>query len=511
MGLSQINNWDWLNGISGQGHEVINKWGVSSDGSLHCIGYFNDDIAQFNNINVENRGNKFLGSNYADMFITKYDELGNIVWVKTAWGNNGGVNGQGLTSDKEGNVIIGGNFSCDTLHWNMDNFIKHGVFDVFLSKISKDGVTEWIEILPGNSTVQQITTDKSDNIYVVGEFWDSIAFPSDTLSCLNCSAHDLSVFIAKYNTNGIFQWAKSISGNDFDYVSDIAINSSGDLFITGSFLSNTLDFEIDTLENLNHDTPDMYVAKMDSSGNIKWVNNAWGPNSEFSTSVILDHNGFVYVLGNFDGFKMGIGDTILDNSSENHNVFIAKYSETGDFVWVKELKGNTSQLVCSRNAFISKFDVSGNFLWAEKIEGDGIEIATDIILLDLEQVLISGNFYGGSLSLGQNTIFNQGASDAFFCKLSEKTTNVSPQHDEDLRIYPNPNITGNIFIDNIDGISLDRFQLYNSLGLLLDENSLNKTDSPIEIRLRTYPKETCFLKLFFKDGSQLVRKIVFYN
>lgn len=229
----------------------------------------------------------------------------------------------------------------------------------------------------------------------------------------------------------VFEWAKRIGAADFDDATAIAVDASGNSFITGSY-RGTVDFDPGSgVFNLNPSggVAAAYILKLDVNGNFVWAKNFESSFFSSGLSIKLDANGNIYVTGNYNGtvdFDPGIGtSTLTSNKSQS---FVLKLNSSGNFVWVKtftssvgmagysidiDATGNvyttgtfegttdfdpstsaTFNLVSagSQDIFVSKLDANGNFVWAKKVGGTGNEGPPSMSIDAAGNSLTTGSF-----------------------------------------------------------------------------------------------------------------------
>ncbi|SVB66951.1 uncharacterized protein METZ01_LOCUS219805, partial [marine metagenome] len=105
----------------------------------------------------------------------------------------------------------------------------------FFAKFDKDGKNQWVRQLEGgDSDIRGIAVDSSDNVYITGYFSGTANFDPGGTEELTSNGNE-DVFFAKYDTNGIYQWAHDIGGSDGDEGQGIAVDSDGNVYITGKF------------------------------------------------------------------------------------------------------------------------------------------------------------------------------------------------------------------------------------------------------------------------------------
>ena len=97
-----------------------------------------------------------------------------------------------------------------------------------------------------------------------------------------------------------FMWAKQMGGILLDYGYSIAVDGSGNVYTTGFFFG-TADF--DPGSGIFNMVPignfDIFVSKLDASGNFVWAKQMGGASNDFGNSIAVDDFGNVYITGVF--------------------------------------------------------------------------------------------------------------------------------------------------------------------------------------------------------------------
>ncbi|MFA6239318.1 MAG: Ig-like domain-containing protein [Candidatus Hydrogenedentales bacterium] len=161
-------------------------------------------------------------------------------------------------------------------------------------------------------------------VYVSGEFPSTVDFDpgAGTLSLAAVGGTD--IFVMKLNGSGNFVWAKQMGGNSTETAWAMAVAEDGDVYTTGYFMG-TVDFDPGTA-TANHTatSQDLFVSKLDSSGEFIWAKQMGG-NASYGWSVAIDLSQNVYTTGYFFGsidFDPGVGSAILTSSTID--IFVAK-------------------------------------------------------------------------------------------------------------------------------------------------------------------------------------------
>lgn len=366
-------------------------------------------------------------------------------WAKSV-GGIGDENAYSSATDSQGNLFIVGTFSSSIINigsFTLSNnvFPKYSLFiikfdpngNVLFAKNSIDG-----EIYYHNRP--EITCDKDDNIYVAATYSSaSLSFDNLTLTNNANSSTTEQFFILKINSSGNYIWAKPFGNNGSALVTDIAVNSSNQLAVTGYFRSPTLLFDNYTLNISNMGSASIFVAKLDENGNTLWAKSAGALYSSFGQACDIDSSGNVYIAGTFYYYTLNIGGVILTNSSINSSteeVFLAKYNSDGIVDWAKsggssndeELKGlEVDKLgyiyICGTavNATFGNLSVnpsnSGNiFLLKYSNQGTPLAVVThkvnsssqifDIAIDNYNAVYITGYYYFPNAIFGADTLHN---------------------------------------------------------------------------------------------------------
>ena len=174
----------------------------------------------------------------------------------------------------------------------------------------------------------KIAVDGSENVYVAGWFKDTIVFAGYTL----ISKGENDIFITKYDSQGLVQWAHSAGGPASDHVSGMSVDQNGNVHITGYFKD---DFALSGSTNLNSAGDyDIFLAAYDTSGKLKWARQAGGKSSDGGADLTTDSSGNIYVVGYF-AKQATFQETTL-SALGSQDAFVALYSPEGDLEWVRQ-------------------------------------------------------------------------------------------------------------------------------------------------------------------------------
>ena len=461
--VSNAQNLEWAEQIGGAGIDNGSAIVVDSMGNSYTVGTFNQTV----DFDPSNNTFNLVSTGSDDVFITKLDPLGNFIWAKQI----GGVysdQARAAAIDTFGNIYIASSFIGSinfTTSEGNESFISYGVSDIFLAKLDSSGNILWGRQIGGASTdlVEKMAIDTQGNIVLTGSFYGTTDFdPGISVYNLTCygQAVNSDVYICKLNSNGDFIWAKQIGGTGYDFGNDITFDSSDNLFITGQF-SGLCDFDtgVNTFNLSAIGGSDVFILKLNSSGDFIWVKQIGSSMNDSGKSINVDNSGEIYVSGFFSdviSLNLSSGNISL-NPFGGTDVFIAKVNSLGDVSWVKQIGGNNSEttmasavdydgnLYCAGifkdlvdfnpgspifnlqsegnyDIFLTKFSPAGDFNWAVKMGGVNEDYVRDIAI-DADGNIFSTGYFQDVVDFdpGSNTLdLNSfGSLDGYTQKLSQ--------------------------------------------------------------------------------------------
>ncbi|MCD4772007.1 MAG: SBBP repeat-containing protein [Bacteroidales bacterium] len=192
---------------------------------------------------------------------------------------------------------------------------------------------DWASEAGGNGSDQgyDITIDENSNSYVGGYFSDTAYFDSEML----ISVGSTDVFVAKYDSSGVFQWVVQGRGPGSNTCAGITSDENNNVFITGWF-SETMETGETVIES--YGSYDMFVIKINSGGDVLWAKSAGGISDDYGNRLTINMEGDVIVSGTFREEAL-FGEETYIESPGDRNIFIANYSNDGNFQWVKNFGG----------------------------------------------------------------------------------------------------------------------------------------------------------------------------
>jgi hypothetical protein len=346
---------------------------VDSSGNVYLVGY----------TTTEGQGNR-------EALVSKYNSSGVLQWQRILGDSNPNY-AYGVVLDSSGDVYVAGIGDSST---------------GLIFKYNSSGSIQWQKTVPYMQSAF-IAMDSSNNIYVAGTYYTG-------------GNNNRNWLIMKLNSSGSLTWAREMTGSGTDFLTGIAVDSSGNVFVTGHVNTSSAG------------SYDMAIAKYNTSGTFQWHYYIGGTGYEQSTGIAVDSSGNAYTLN----YSAAPGS----NDTSNGNMIITKWNSSGTIVWQRTLgdptiiedTSNSSNSVAvdsSDNIYITfknataysgapgavdcvfaKYNSSGVLQWQRFFGGsdndEGIGVSVDN----------SGHFYVTGNTVSTETLSNS-RTDGFAVKL----------------------------------------------------------------------------------------------
>lgn len=377
--------------------------------------------------------NVYNSSSYTDqIYVTKIDPNGNVIWMKNAGVNESGYpynddHGQDLAADSQGNIFVTGFLSNNT------NGNLNATFDAinipvnandsmsFLAKLTNAGDWEWVRTFDGEpgSRDNGIAVDDEDNVYVVGGFKGAATFGSTSFNSLYGTQ---DIFVTKYLNDGTFSYAVSVSDSLGARADQICWGNDGHMYLTGEFKSKVT-FGTDGLNNYGGaGDKDIFVSKMTKDGNWIWATKAGSKQGgDRGIGICANDQGNIFVAGQYRGD--------------------AKFSEL-------EVSAGTD----STQLFVGMINSEGVWQWVIDGGGPMADRATSVSVDTACNVYFTG-YFKNSMSIDTISLTSFGGNDILIGKITDACSGNGPQPPSE----PGPEAFefnhSNVFTPNGDGIN----------------------------------------------------------
>jgi hypothetical protein len=265
-------------------------YGVAVDikGNAYATGYTEGSFLGYTN------------SGGMDVFVRKYDKLGDVMWTKQ-FGTGADDSAGGIAADVLGNVYVAG-----WTEGTLPGQTNLGERDAYLRKYDSSGGELWTHQF-GTSVEDgagRLAIDMSGNIYVNG----------NTMGTLEgqVSSGDYDAFVKKYDKLGNVLWMCQYGTDEYDYCNDLSVDGLGNVYQSGYTYGYFNGFT-------NSGGRDIYMRKYDKLGNLKWTSQFGTTGEEQAFGIAVHKGGNIIYLG---GYTTGTlpGQTL----TQGDDAFIAK-------------------------------------------------------------------------------------------------------------------------------------------------------------------------------------------
>lgn len=304
-----------------------------------------------------------------DILMAKLNSSGNLLWMKTI-GAAGDERITAMKQTSDGGYIASGKITS----YGSDTSSVSGL-DMLVLKFDSSGNLSWAKTIGkedtrdqteggGNGALQQT----SDGGYIMSGFTEGYG------------AGGWDAFIVKLDSSGNLSWAKTIGGSDNDNGLSVRQTSDGGYIMSGGTKSS------------GSGDYDIFITKLDSSGNLSWAKAIGGSKKDVAESNIVQTSDGGYAV-------TGVTKSYADSSGD---LFVLKLDFSGNLSWMKAFGeagsldySNSIQQTSdggyvvggatgdggteSRGLLVLKLDSLGNLSWAKKTIGMGNFCSTSFI------------------------------------------------------------------------------------------------------------------------------------
>lgn len=389
-----------------------------------------------------------------------------LEWSKVVGGDNDGIAYyQTMKTDEDGNIYLAGrNIGIVDLDPSEDTQYTGTVGqDCFIQKLDSNGNLLWANTFnnfPESNDITNIELDENNNIYIIGYIVgiEDVNPGNGTFEIGETGKQ--SMFVEKLDSNGNFLWAKTIDSSGSNG-SAIALDSSGNIYITGKFHGETNfnpdgeAFVVDSdASSIYSGQGDLFIQKMDQNGTFIWVKTIEDIN-EIAT-ITIDSFNDIYLSGIFnETVDFDPNSEVFELTSNGESdAFIQKLDTDGNLIWAKAVGGSQADFSLDittdaegnvyttgyfhgtinfdpstdlfeltaqeRDIYIQKRNSTGDLLWAKSMGGSALDIGQGLYVNNSQEIYLTGYFSETADLDPSSTVYeltSQGSADIFIEKL----------------------------------------------------------------------------------------------
>jgi hypothetical protein len=271
-----------------------------------------------------------------DVFVTKLNATGTALVYSTYIGGSGYEEGYGIVVDGSGNVYVTGSTSSTDYDVTPGAFqtTKEGVRDVFVTKLNATGTALVYSTYIGGSNNDEgtaIAVDGSGNAYVTGWTY-STDYDVTPGAFQTTKGGGDDVFVTKLNATGtalVYSTYIGGSGDDRGYA--IAVDGSGNAYVTGSTDSPDYDVTPGAFQTTNGGRYDVFVTKLNATGTaLVYSTYIGGSSDDGGRGIAVDGSDNAYVTGYTSSINYDVTPGAFQTTNEGgYDVFVTKLNATG--------------------------------------------------------------------------------------------------------------------------------------------------------------------------------------
>lgn len=301
--------------------------GSEFDGASSITSVGNDSYVITGGTQSGNGAFSGLAKGDKDIFVLKIDGSGNVIWNKT-FGGSGSEYGAAIASLPDGAVIVTGTSN------SKDGFMSglwRGGDDIVVFKLRSNGDVEWKQVIGGSDhdRATAITTDAKRSIYITG-------FSSSTNGDF-AGTHDGmgDIVLIRQSLLGNKLWIRKLGGSRDDWGSCITTMPDGGAVVAGEVNSNDGLFS-----RMNRGEMDIFAMRVDSAGQIMWLNTFGGSDSERPQALAKTPDNHILLTG----WTKSSDQDFNRLNRGNYDIFVLGLDQIGNLMWKSIYGGSGSDL-----------------------------------------------------------------------------------------------------------------------------------------------------------------------
>lgn len=544
--ITAIFSQNWVNSLGSTSVDQGKRIVKDAAGNSYVTGFFSGTMSL-------GGSNVLSSAGLRDIFLAKYDASGNLEWAKGIGGAEDDE-GKDLAVDNLGNIYLVGEFKGfvdfdPSIGLALKN--SQSESDVFIAQYDVSGAFVRVKTIAGSGMdlAHNLELDNNGNIYITGLFNGTLDFITGSTTDDLMTTQPMAAFVAKFTPTGSYVWAKKTENTTSIIFNDLAIDNTGNLYLTGSYKSST-DFNpsaaVNTL-SLSGNT-DAFLVKYNNNGSFIWAKAIQGIDLESAEAVKIAQDGNILITGYF------VNSIDLDPSTNTRfvtsigqkDVFFANYSPSGAFRWGKSFGGTgneygyalatdnqkriflagtfqgtadvnpdpnqTNNIISSADAdlFFAQYDSVGNYKWSMSAGGSNGDLIQSIVVDNVLQIYATGWIQGTASFFGNTNINSKGDRDILVVKVDASMVVSANKVIENQQFNASPNP----FNDRVQLTFLEKNKQHISIILtdasgrvVFTQNEITENNPMIDLP-NGLANGVYFLQIFEKERILEVLKLV---
>jgi hypothetical protein len=339
--------------IGGASHEIGAGIKVDANGNAYIVGTtqspdFPTTAGAFDRTGAT--------SNSLEAFVTKVNPAGTALVYSTFIGGSNFEWGRGIAIDAAGNAYITGQTKSSNFPttggafdrtFNVDTCPRCGIdqYDAFVLKLNAAGSALVYSTYLGGFNLDDgmaIAVDAAGNAYVAGET-EAVNFPT-TANALDRTINGaFDTFVTKLNSTGsALVYSTYLGGSAVEFPSRVAVDASGNLFITGSTSSPNFPTTAGAFDASQNGAFDVFLTKLNAAGSaLVFSTFLGGSGFDSAGGLAIDSGGNSYVSGGAGSVDFPTTPGAFDTLPDGSDAFVTKFNAAGSALVYSTVLGGT--------------------------------------------------------------------------------------------------------------------------------------------------------------------------
>jgi hypothetical protein len=333
--------------LGGSGDEQAYGLAVDSQGNAYMTGYTTSTNFP---VTQGAYGGRLIGSRNA--FVAKLNPAGTSLLYSSYLGGSGSDTGYGIAVDGSGDMFITGSTSSTNFPVSAGAYrgaYSGGSSDAFVTALNTSGSSLLYSTYLGGSDQDQayaIALDARGDAYVAGETL-SADFPNTPGLIQAAENGSYDGFVAALNPSGTaLIYSTFLGGTLDDYACGIAVDSSGNAYVSGYTGSTNFPHTSGVLQPGNAGGYDAFVTKINPSGTaLVYSTYLGGSGDDYALPIAVDSGGNAYITGDTTSTDFPItADAAQSSALGAYAAFVAVLNSDASALWYGTyLGGSASQ------------------------------------------------------------------------------------------------------------------------------------------------------------------------
>jgi hypothetical protein len=414
----QTNTLQFAKNFGGSKNEIANAVIKLQDGGYAVFGE-----TQSNDIDITDKTNSSF-----DYWLLRFNASDDLMWSKT-YGGSLDEKGADILATQDGGFVVTGYASSS----DGDVSQNFGNQDFWVTKLNSSGNITWEKSFGFNGSDRAYAIIQTqDSGYLISGVLDvtASAGQGNTRQNSNQAHAGGDYWAVKLDASGNQEWTKYFGGNLSDDPFGVVETNSGNFILVGA--SDSADVDISN----NKGSYDFWVVSISSTGSLIWEKNFGGTQIDEAHGIVKTTDNNFIIVGNTRS-----DDTDISANFGDSDLWLVKIDESGNLIWEKSMggasfdtasnisKSNNGYLISgssrSENGFIStnygqndalvvNIDENGEVLWLKTIGGSEFDFAYDVTQLNDGSIIAVGETTSNNFDLTGNN----GFTDALIIKLN---------------------------------------------------------------------------------------------